>query len=424
MAQTDDVDLIEILTIGDELLLGHTIDTNAAFLSEHLAAAGFTVTRRTTVGDDRDAIADALREALQRSGVVICTGGLGPTRDDFTKPVVASVYDTPLVVDEEYLEKLRVRWQQRGMEMPASNRSQAEVPVGARVLRNRVGTAPGLALESELLGLSILLPGVPHELRDLTVHEVIPFLVARSKKRAQPIRYRIVRVTGVPESALAERIDDIVDGMTPLSMAFLPNFAGVDLRITSWGQLSEADCEARFADVERALRERLGARIYGTGSDDIVAPIAAALRARKLQLAVAESCTGGLLGQRITALSGASEFFLGGFITYANDAKVELLGVRLETLSANGAVSEETVREMALGAVARTGANVSIAITGIAGPGGGTPDKPVGLVWTAVCLNDAIQTRRFVFPGDRHEIRERAAQMGLALLYEMLGASL
>lgn len=422
MAQNPDS--IEIITIGDELLLGHTLDTNAAFLSEQLAGAGIRVTRRTTVGDDAEAITASLRDALARTGIVICTGGLGPTRDDFTKPVVAALYGRKLEMHEELLAKSKERWAQRGLTMPVSNRSQAEVPAGAQILPNRLGTASGLALDDPTLGLTILLPGVPHELRDLTTREVVPFLLQRLDARAHPICYRIIRVTGVPESALAERVDDIVTGIAPLSVAFLPSFAGVDLRITSWGLFEAQECELRFDAAERALRERLGAHVYAAGSEDIAVAVGRLLRAQQLQLAVAESCTGGLLGSRITAQSGASEYFTGGFITYSNDAKTDMLGVRLETLQANGAVSEETAREMVLGAAARTGANAAIAITGVAGPGGGTPDKPVGLVWTAVSLNDVVRTRRFVFPGDRAEIRERSAQFGLALLYEMLVAQL
>jgi nicotinamide-nucleotide amidase len=268
-----------------------------------------------------------------------------------------------------------------------------------------------------------MLPGVPHELRDLTIREVVPFLLERSDKRAHPICYRVIRVTGVPESALADRIADILTDIEPLGTAFLPNFAGVDLRITSWGRFDNAECQRRFDDAEQKLRARLRSHIYAVGNQDIAVAVGNILRDKKLQLAVAESCTGGLLGQRITAVSGASDYFIGGFITYANDAKTELLGVRLETLAANGAVSEETVREMALGAINRTGANAAIAVTGIAGPTGATPEKPVGLVWTAVSLHDVVKTRRFIFPGDRDEVRERAAQFGLALLYEMLVSS-
>jgi nicotinamide-nucleotide amidase len=412
--------MLEIITIGDELLLGQTIDTNAAFLGEQLAAAGLRVTRRTTVGDDADAITDAVTDALRRTGIVVCTGGLGPTRDDFTKPVVARLYGRELVLHEELLAKSRARWRQRGLVMPESNRSQAEVPERARILPNLLGTAPGLALEDPALGLTILLPGVPHELRDLTVREVVPFLLARTEQRAHPICYRVVRVTGVPESALAERIDDIVDAILPLSVAFLPNFAGVDLRITNWGLFGAAECDARFTTAEEHLRARLGSHVYAVGNEAIEAVVGRILVEKQWRLAVAESCTGGLLGQRITSVSGASEYFIGGFITYADPLKLDLLGVAAETLSESGAVSEAVAREMVTGAIARTGAQAAISITGIAGPGGGTPDKPVGLVWTAVSLNDVVRSRSFVFPGDRAEVRERAAQMGLALLYQML----
>jgi len=294
--------LVEIVTIGDELLLGQTIDTNAAFLGEQLAAAGLPVTRRTTVGDDADAIASAVRDALRRSGVVICTGGLGPTRDDFTKPVVAKLYGAALRVDEQLLEKLQERWRKRGIPFAESNRTQAEVPAGATILPNRLGSASGLALQNDELGLTILLPGVPHELRDLAVREVVPFLLQRVTKRARPVRYRLLRVTGVPESQLAERIDDIVDAMAPLAVAFLPSFGGVDVRITSWGVFDDAECEQRFDDVEAAVRERLGTHVYATGTEDLALVVGRLLQERKLRLAVAESCTGGLLGQRITAV--------------------------------------------------------------------------------------------------------------------------
>ena len=414
--------MIEIITIGDELLLGQTIDTNAAFLSEHLAAAGFRVTRRATVGDDAEAITLAVSEALGRTGLVITTGGLGPTRDDFTKPVIAKLYDRELVVQDELLEKSRERWRKRGLEMPASNRSQAEVPQGARVLPNRLGTAPGIAIE-DARGLTIMLPGVPHELRDLTMREVIPFLLAsqsHAARRTHPMCYRIIRVTGLPESTLAERIDDIVEGIAPLAMSFLPDFSGVDLRMTSWGLFDAAESERRFDAGEKSLRERLGTHVYASGNEEIEVVIGRMLKERKLTLTTAESCTGGLLGGRITKVDGASAYYMGGFVTYSNDAKMDLIGVRAETLQAKGAVSEETAREMARGAAARMGTNAAISITGVAGPGGGTPDKPVGLVWTGVSLNDVVKTRSFVFPGDRAEIRQRSTQMGLALLYEML----
>jgi nicotinamide-nucleotide amidase len=411
---------VEIITVGDELLLGHTIDTNAAFLSEKLAAAGLRVTRRATVGDDADAIRAAVMEALQRTGVVITTGGLGPTADDFTKPVIAAIYNRALQLDEAYLEKLRVRWQQRGMTMPASNRTQAEVPAGAEIVRNPVGSAQGLALRDEHLGLTIMLPGVPHEVRAMTEAHLIPYLLQHIKVRSEPICHLVLRTTGIPESALADRIADIVQDIAPIAVAFLPSFAGSDIRFTSWAAFDQRECEARFAEAEARLRERLGTHVYATGDTDLAFIVGQLLRDQKLTLALAESCTGGLLGKRLTDASGASDFFTAGFVVYANEAKQQLVGVRADTLQQHGAVSEAVVREMAVGALRAAGTDVGSAITGIAGPTGGSAEKPVGLVWTAAAKGDVVKARSFVMPGDRIEVRERAAQMALALLYDML----
>lgn len=412
--------MIEIVTVGDELLLGHTIDTNAAYLSEHLAAAGLRVTRRTTVGDDPAAIRTAVSEALGRTGVVITTGGLGPTSDDFTKPVIAALYNRGLVLDEAYLEKLRVRWRQRGLEMPAANRTQAEIPQGAEIVRNPLGSAQGIALRDEQLGLTIMLPGVPHEVRGMTQAHLLPYLLRHIPVRSEPICHRLVRTTGIPESQLADRVQDLLDAIAPIGVAFLPSYAGTDIRLTSWAAFDEPTCNRLFDDAETRLRERLGTHIYAIGKQDIAHVVGDMLRERKLTVALAESCTGGLLGKRLTDASGASDYFTTGFITYAYEAKTRWLGVRDETLRAHGAVSEEVAREMAEGARAAADSDVALSVTGIAGPTGGTETKPVGLVWTALAAAQVTRARCFVMPGDREEVRERAAQMALALLYDYL----
>jgi nicotinamide-nucleotide amidase len=414
--------MIEIVTIGDELLLGHTIDTNAAYISEHLASAGLLVTRRATVGDDAEAIAAAVREALARSGVVITTGGLGPTSDDFTKPVIAALYQRPLLVDEEYLDKLRVRWRQRGMEMPASNRTQAEVPQGADIVRNPVGSAQGIALKDHQLGLTIMLPGVPHEVRAMTDAHLIPYLLQHITVRNEPICHHVLRTTGIPESLLADRIADVVASLKPISVAFLPSFAGTDIRLTSWAAFDQVTCEQQFSAAEAALRDRLGTHVYATGKTDLAITVGELLRAQGLTIALAESCTGGLLGKRLTDASGASDYFTTGFVTYANGAKTKWLGVREQTLREHGAVSEATAREMAVGAREAAGSDVALAVTGIAGPTGGSEAKPIGLVWTALAASDQVRSRSFIMPGDREEVRERAAQMALALLYDHLAS--
>jgi nicotinamide-nucleotide amidase len=415
--------VIELVTIGDELLLGQTIDTNAAYISEHLAEVGLRVTRRATVGDDPAAIRSAVAEALARTGVVITTGGLGPTSDDFTKPVIADLYQRRLVLDEAYLERLRVRWRQRGMEMPAANRTQAEIPEGAEIVRNPLGSAQGIALRDEQLGLTVMLPGVPHEVRAMIDAHLLPYLLNHVPVRSEPICHRLVRTTGIPESLLADRVADIVGALAPVSVAFLPSYAGSDIRLTSWAALDEQSCLRLFDDVEARLRARLGSHIYGIGQTDLAQVVGDLLRERDFTIALAESCTGGLLGKRLTEVSGASDYFTTGFITYANDAKSRWLGVREATMQAHGAVSEEVAREMAIGARDAAGTDVAIAVTGIAGPTGGTESKPVGLVWVALAARDTVLARSFVMPGDRQEVRERAAQMALALLYDFLVAA-
>jgi nicotinamide-nucleotide amidase len=306
------------------------------------------------------------------------------------------------------------------MEMPASNRTQAEIPAGAEIVRNPLGSAQGLALRDETLGLTVMLPGVPHEVRGMTNEHLIPYLLQHVNVRAQPIRYHLIRTTGIPESLLADRIADITSSIAPLSVAFLPNYAGNDIRLTSWAALDDEACTQAFADAEARLRERLGSAVYAAANIDLSVVVGDLLRERGLTLALAESCTGGLLGKRITDVSGASAYFTTGFVTYANESKTRWLQVNEATLASHGAVSEEVAREMAAGARAAANSDVALSITGIAGPTGGSEAKPVGLVWTALATVSEVKTRSFIMPGNREEIRERAAQMALALLYDHL----
>jgi len=385
-----------------------------------LAGAGIRVRRRATVGDEADAIRDAVAEALERTGVVLCTGGLGPTRDDLTKPVVAELFGRELVLDEALLEELDRRFRERGVQMAPINRSQAEVPRGATVFPNSRGTAPGLALEDARGRLAILLPGVPYEMRALMLEHVLPFLQERWPARGRPIVHRRLRTTGIPEASLAQQVDDLIAGFAPITVAFLPAPTGVDIRLTSWGALDEAEAVRALDAAEAALRERVGRYIYGRDDEDLVDAVAREMTARGLTLALAESCTGGLVAKRLTDRPGASDYLYGGVVAYANAAKEAFLRVRPETLAAHGAVSEETAREMVEGVLEATGADAGIAITGIAGPGGGTETKPVGTVWIAAAVGDRRDVRRFRFGGDREEIRERAAQSALAMLYTLL----
>jgi nicotinamide-nucleotide amidase len=413
---------LEVLTIGTELLLGHTVDTNAAELGRALAAAGAEIVRRTTVPDRPEAIRAAVAEALERTGFVITTGGLGPTRDDMTKTVVAELMDKRLVLDERLLASIEERFKRMGRSMPAINRTQAEVPEGAAVLPNPRGTAPGLWVEDKggRGRVVVLLPGVPREMRGLLIEHVLPRLVERQGVDARRVvQSRTVRTTGVSESALAERVGDIEAEIAPLTLAYLPSVEGVDLRVTAWA-LEPAEAEQRIAAAVERLRAAANGHAYGTDDTDLAAAVLETLRRGRHRLAVAESCTGGMIAERVTAIPGASDTFIGGVVAYADVIKTAALKVPLETLEAHGAVSEETVRAMAEGAQRLFAVDCTIAVTGIAGPGGGSPEKPVGTVWLAARVHTTTRALKRVFPGDRDEIRRRAAQAGLDLLRRLL----
>ena len=406
---------IELVTIGTELLLGFTVDTNGAFIGQALAGIGVRVVRRTAVGDHPDPIRYAVAEALARTGAVITTGGLGPTRDDMSKKVVADLFGWPLRFEQPVWDELAERWRRMGRELSAANRCQAEVPDGATVLPNRWGTAPGLWLEGEA-GLVIMLPGVPREMRKLMEHEVLPRLRAGSGDRVT--RSTVVRTTSIPESTLGARVGPVEDELRPLTLAYLPSVQGVDLRLTAW-DLAPAEADRLLVAAGLRLRAVAGDYAYGSGEEDLAAIGLAALRARGWRLAVAESCTGGLLGARITAIPGSSDVFVGGAICYADALKTALVGVDSDLIARHGAVSVEVAQAMASGAAARFGAEAGVGITGIAGPGGGSEDKPVGTVCFGWVAGNLRESARVVLPGSRQEIRERATQLALHRLWLM-----
>jgi nicotinamide-nucleotide amidase len=413
---------IEICTIGDELLLGYTIDTNGAHLARELAALGVSVVRRTTVGDGADEIAAAVRDALDRTGAVITTGGLGPTADDLTKPAIAELFGRGMRMDEEYLAALEQRWLARvGRAMPASNRQQAMLPEGARTLVNRHGTAPGVWLEDGRGRWVAMLPGVPREMRGMLADELLPLLRERRRAAAPDadppvVRARTLRTTSVAESALADRLGDLARGVDGLSLAYLPGREGTDLRLVARDRPA-ADADAALAAAAARVRERVGEFVYGDDDTDLAAVVLDACRRRGLTIAVGESCTGGLLGARLTSVPGSSDVVLGGVIAYSNAVKTAELDVPDAVIAEHGAVSEPVARQMAAGARARLGAAVGVGITGVAGPGGGTPEKPVGTVWVAVDVEGAEpRAVRNPFVGDRDEIRFRAAQFALDLV--------
>ncbi|MCC6245095.1 MAG: competence/damage-inducible protein A [Gemmatimonadaceae bacterium] len=404
---------IEIVTIGDELLLGYTIDTNAAFLARELATLGVQIVRRATVGDAPETITTAIREALDRTGAVITTGGLGPTADDRTKPAIAEIFGRTMVMDDEILAALEQRWLKRfGVAMPDSNRQQAMVPEGATILANRHGSAPGIWLEDDRQRWVAMFPGVPREMRGMVADTLIPRLRDRIPPGGGVVRSRTIRTASISESAIADRLGELGRGVDGLPLAFLPGVEGVDLRLTSKG-LPAADTEKRLREAAAKIHDVVGRWIYGEGDDDLAALMLSECASRGATIAVAESCTGGMLGARLTAIPGSSAVVQGGIIAYANEVKERELGVSRDDLIAHGAVSEPVARAMATGVRAKFGVSIGIGITGIAGPDGGTPEKPVGTVWIALDVDGDVHAVRAVIPGDRQEIRQRAAQLAL-----------
>ena len=413
---------IELVTIGDELLLGFTIDTNAAHLARELAAIGVEIDRRTTVGDTAEAIAAAVRDGLDRAGAVITTGGLGPTSDDLTTPAIAALFGREMVFDEEHFAWMAERWRRRfDREIPAANRLQAMIPAGARKLRNQHGSAPGIWLEDDRGRWVAMLPGVPREMRGMLADTLVPMLSERVAGD-RVVRSRTLRTTGVAESLLADRVQPVAGALgRDVSLAYLPNVDGVDLRVTVRG-LPAADADRLLEAAAAQLRTVVGTDAYGEGNADLAAAVLDACRARGLSIAVGESCTGGLLGERLTNIPGSSDVFVGGVIAYANEIKTSLLDVPAAMIREHGAVSEPVVRAMATGARNRTGAEVGIGITGVAGPDGGTPEKPVGTVWVGVDFAGEVRSVLLHSWGDRQEVRQRAAQAALNLVRRALEA--
>lgn len=415
---------IELVTIGDELLLGFTVDTNAAHLARELASIGVEITHRATVGDNAADITRAVSDALARTGAVITTGGLGPTADDRTKGAVAGLFGRTMYRDEALVDSMKERWARlrRTGPFPESNVSQAMIPEGATILPNRHGTAPGIWLEDEDKRWVAMLPGVPREMRGLLADELLPRLrdriAAEGKGSASVIRSRTIRTTGVAESALADQLGELAREVNGMSVAFLPGVESVDLRITVRGaDPSEADTLLAAAALK--LRAAAGRYVYGEEGADLAEIVLELARRRGVRIAVAESCTGGLLGARLTAIPGSSDVFAGGVIAYENAVKRQLLGVSDADLQEHGAVSEEVATQMARAVRERLRTDIGVAITGVAGPGGGTAAKPVGMVWVAMAGIDdkAVCLRLF---GTREEVRQRAAQAALDIVRRSL----
>ncbi len=416
----------EILTIGDELLRGEIVDSNKSFLSDRLLTLDVETHYHTSVRDDPEDMVDAFHRAAGRSDVVLVSGGLGPTRDDLTSEVLAQAFGLELVLEEPALETIRAFFRSVGREMSENNAKQAYFPAGAEVLPNPIGTAPGFCLEAGG-GRFFCLPGVPRELFRMMDEQVLPRIAKRSGG-GRVVRARLLRTFGLGESTLDDELKDIAaDG--DVTLGFRTSFPDNYLRPVARAATVEG-AEAKLDRVCDAIRERLGPLVYGEGEETLAAVVGRLLREQGRSIAVAESCTGGLVAGSLTDVPGSSDYFLAGVVAYANRAKVAALGVPEALLEAHGAVSDPVVRAMAEGVRERFAADYGLATTGISGPGGGTAEKPVGLVHVALARAEGTHSEHFVFPLDRTRHRLLTAQVALdwvrraALGVELIGPAL
>ncbi len=402
----------ELLSVGTELLLGQITDTNATHLARLLAAYGVDVLFKQTVGDNMERVIAAFHLALSRADLVIATGGLGPTEDDLTVEAVAATVGLPLVFDQAVADRIAGFFTQRRRQAPESIFRQARIPRGADVIPNRRGTAPGLIVPAGDRTV-FLFPGVPHEMEGLVAEGLIPWLQARSG--GDVITSRVLRIAGLGESMVEERVRDLIHGSNP-TVAPLAKLGEVHLRITAKGKPDRVG--PMIDEVDAGLRERLGDAVFGIDDEQLHQATARLLIERQRTLAVAESCTGGLVSARLTEVPGASAFMMAGFVTYSNDAKIRDLGVPAAVVAEHGAVSAEVAAAMAEGARRRAGTDLALAVTGIAGPSGATPAKPVGLVYLAIATDGKTRTDEIRFgeaPG-RAIIRHLAAQAAINLV--------
>ncbi len=406
----------EILSIGTELLLGDIVDTNSSYIAARLAEYGIDLYNMQTVGDNLERVAECIATAASRSDLVIMTGGLGPTEDDLTRNALALFLGEELVEFPEVVEDIRRYFERTGREMPPSNVRQAMAPKGAVVLRNPVGTAPGLIVPHRSgKKMFILLPGVPKEMKAIFEGGVIPYFKENGIIGNEMLKSRVLHTVGIGESSLVEKVQDILDRQVNPTIAPLASEGEVVLRITAKSS-DLKECLKMLDDTEAVLRERLGDLVYGVDSESLEEVVGRMLRERGLSIATAESCSGGLLSHRLTNIPGSSSYFIMGVTTYANSAKERILGVPRDILDRYGAVSRETADAMAEGIRRISGADIGVSITGIAGPGGGTPEKPVGLVYASLASPGGILSEKYNFVGSREEIKHRTTNSVLNMI--------
>ena len=406
----------EIIAVGSELLTPFRTDTNSLWLTDRLNTAGVEVKLKTIVGDDDARLEETIRDALKRSGVVVVTGGLGPTEDDITRKIAARALGRRLLLDEKVLEEVRAKFLRWGRKMPEINARQAMVVEGAEVLPNPNGTAPGMYVEHEGRAV-VLLPGPPREMKPMFDERVLPKLAERAG--GLRVARRVLRVAGLGESAVDERIAPVYTQYRNPQTTILFNSTEIEIHLTAQAK-SEAKAELLLDGLAGQIEERLGHAVFAFRGETMEEVVGLRLAVGGFTVAVAESCTGGLVAHRLTEVPGSSSYFMEGVVTYSNEAKTRLLGVPAELIGARGAVSAEVAEAMAEGVKRRAGTDFGLAVTGVAGPGGGTAEKPVGLVFVGLADDAHTEHRRLVLPGDRHLIRWRASQFALDILRRRL----
>jgi len=413
----------QIITIGDELLIGQVINSNAAFIGSLLIENNIEISKSSTIGDDEKAILSEFEAAFAANDIVIVTGGLGPTHDDITKQCVARFFDTELIQNDEVLEDVTSYFKTRSMPMPNVNIEQALVPKGGVVIRNYNGTAPGIWYEKNSR-IMVVMPGVPFEMKAMMSNFVIPKLIELLPQNPEFIKKTTLLTTGIGESLLYERIGNIEELLNGAHLAFLPSQFGVKLRITVT-DTDEKKAKNRILEIEQKLRSKIGRYIFGRDEETLEEVIARLLEERTLTLAVAESCTGGLIANMLTNISGSSRFFERGVVTYSNGSKVEILKVNEDLIAKQGAVSLEVARQMAEGIKAISGTDIGLSVTGIMGPTGATGDKPLGLAYIGLCDDKVCTAKKVRFNNTRIINKERTAQAALDMLRRyLLGISL
>ena len=408
---------VEIIIIGDEILIGQVVDTNSAWMAQELNKAGFELDRITTVGDEESVILNVLKEATERSPIVLITGGLGPTNDDITKKTLCKFFNTKLIFNENVYNDVVEMLSKRHVVINQLNKDQALVPENCEVIRNPAGTAPVMWF-NHLKGVLVSMPGVPFEMQVAMTESIIPKLSKKFKKGV--IIHKTVQVYNIPESMLAERISNWENALPPfIKLAYLPAYGKIRLRLTGKGDNAKIIEDTIQKNIE-SLYQIIGDNIYGYDDESVQESLLKLLRAKKSTICTAESCSGGFIAHLITSVSGASDCFKGGIVAYSNEIKKNLLGVNEDILKQYGAVSRQTVEQMALGVCKALNADYAIATSGIAGPTGGTPEKPVGTVWIAWVGNGKVTSDCFQFGNDRERTIIRASETGLIRMKMML----